>query len=124
MSPKSHSTDVRTALIDVLKFCMGCVIKRHSGKELEGKHEEDKLGHHIGTSVDQWGKRHTAEDQQVAQNLLAYLHHVFFFLKRKRENCHILITFNTQKGRTKQTGGQTEKGTDRDREERIYLEHK
>ena len=34
----------------------------------------------------------------------------------------ILITFNTEKGRTKQTGGQTEKG--RDIEERIYLKHK
>ena len=65
------------------------VLKLHSRKELEGEHEEDKVGHHIGTSVNQWEKRHTAEDQQVAQNLLAYLHHVFFFLKRKRENCQI-----------------------------------
>ena len=51
MSPKSHSTDSRTALMEELKACktgVGTAFLKGAG------YEEGMLGLHKGTWVDQW----------------------------------------------------------------------
>ena len=71
ISPKIHSTDVLTVLMDLLYAIMSGVSTAPS---------RGMLGPYTGTVVLQLGRKHIALVGQVDLSLPAFLHHVVFLL--------------------------------------------
>ena len=82
MSPKSHSTDTRTALIAYYNLpFVGLDVPGDMASEDESG--GDKPDRHKRTEVGQLGKRRSSPCRSEAQSQRAYPRHVFVPLKQK-----------------------------------------